>query len=89
MLDQRASQQPIPFRVNLISHYKYWGKRLDIVQTAYEESEPVSFFQWGHDDRRNVKSYEKWLAFLGVTIAMALGVLNLVLTALQVWGSLR
>jgi hypothetical protein len=89
LLDQRASQQPIPLGVNLVSHYKYWGERLDIVQTAYEESEPVSFFQWRHDDRRNVKSYEKWLAFLGVTIAMALGVLNLVLTALQVWGSLR
>jgi hypothetical protein len=89
LLDQRASQQPIPVGVNLVTHYKYWGERLDIIQTAYDEAEPVSFFQWRHDDRRNVKSYEKWLTFLGVAFALGLGFVNLLLSVLQVWGTLK
>jgi hypothetical protein len=89
LLDQRASQQPIPVGVNLVSHYKYWGERLDIIQTAYDEAEPVSFFQWRKDDRRNVKSYEKWLTFLGVAFALGLGFINLVLSILQVYGTLK
>ncbi|KAE9369236.1 hypothetical protein N431DRAFT_413052 [Stipitochalara longipes BDJ] len=89
LLDQRAAQQPIPVGVNLVSHYKYWGERLDIIQTAYDEAEPVSFFQWRKDDRRNVKSYEKWLTFLGVAFALGLGFINLILSILQVYGTLK
>jgi len=85
LLDQRAAQQPIPVGVNLVSHYQYWGERLDIIQTAYDEAEPVSFIQWRKDDRRNVKSYEKQLTLIGVAFGLGLGFINLLLSILQVY----
>jgi hypothetical protein len=70
-----------------LNKYRYWHRRLQAIQAAYDKSTPRSLRQWWFDRRDRVIWATFWLAFIVFTLTVFFGVIQSVTSILQVYAA--
>ncbi|KAK3387728.1 hypothetical protein B0H63DRAFT_470799 [Podospora didyma] len=70
-------------------NFQYWHDRLVVLKQVYDEARPVTIPQWWHDQRHPVEWYAIWTAVVVVALTVIFGLVQCVLSGLQVYIALK
>lgn len=68
-----------------LEKYEFWGQRLELIKSAYDESEPKNLGQWWRDRRNKVQWYTFWVAILVLVLTIIFGLIQSVTGVMQVY----
>ncbi len=60
-----------------------------MLKQTFDEAQPRNIRQWWYDSRKGVQWYTFWVAVLVLLLTVVFGLLQCVLSALQVYASFR
>jgi hypothetical protein len=81
----RMRQGALPLEKRTIEHFTFWHDRLVTLKQEFDQSRPSTISQWWLNRRNGVQWYTFWVAVLVIFLTVFFGLIQSVLSALQVY----